>query len=112
MKKITALVLAIIMTAAFTGCAPKEEPAAIEEPQATPEPEPQEVESTIEQNPVSAFYAGYKSATEAMEALFRSRLEDDKSCFTLRITTCGYRRATPPSAGCSPRIRRISSLHL
>lgn len=32
MKKITALVLAIIMTAAFTGCAPKEEPAAIEEP--------------------------------------------------------------------------------
>lgn len=79
MKKITALVLAIIMTAAFTGCAPKEEPAAIEEPQATPEPEPQEVESTIEQNPVSAFYAGYKSATEAMEALFRSRLEDDKS---------------------------------
>ena len=40
MKKITALVLAIIMTAAFTGCAPKEEPAAIEEPQATPEPEP------------------------------------------------------------------------
>lgn len=52
MKKITALVLAIIMTAAFTGCAPKEEPAAIEEPQATPEPEPQEVESTIEQNPV------------------------------------------------------------
>lgn len=79
MKKITALVLAIIMTAAFTGCAPKEEPAAIEEPQATPEPEPQEVESTIEQNPVSAFYTGYKSATEAMEALFRSRLEDDKS---------------------------------
>ena len=60
MKKITALVLAIIMTAAFTGCAPKEEPAAIEEPQATPEPEPQEVESTIEQNPVSAFYTGYK----------------------------------------------------
>ena len=47
MKKITALVLAILMTAAFTGCAPKEEPAAIEEPQATPEPEPQEVESTI-----------------------------------------------------------------
>ena len=44
MKKITALVLAIIMTAAFTGCAPKEEPAAIEEPQATPEPEPQEVD--------------------------------------------------------------------
>ena len=79
MKKITALVLAIIMTAAFTGCAPKEEPAAIEEPQATPEPEPQEVESTIEQNPVSAFYTGYKSATEAMETLFRSRLEDDKS---------------------------------
>ena len=79
MKKITALVLAIIMTAAFTGCAPKEEPAAIEEPQATPEPEPQEVESTIEQNPVSAFYTGYKSATEAMEDLFRSRLEDDKS---------------------------------
>ena len=79
MKKITALVLAIIMTAAFTGCAPKEEPAASEEPQATPEPEPQEVESTIEQNPVSAFYTGYKSATEAMEALFRSRLEDDKS---------------------------------
>ena len=79
MKKITALVLAIIMTAAFTGCAPKEEPAAIEEPQATPEPEPQEVESTIEQNPVSAFYTGYRSATVAMEALFRSRLEDDKS---------------------------------
>ena len=79
MKKITALVLAILMTAAFTGCAPKEEPAAIEEPQATPEPEPQEVESTIEQNPVSAFYTGYRSATVAMEALFRSRLEDDKS---------------------------------
>ena len=34
MKKIMALVLAIIMTAAFTGCAPKEEPAAIEEPDA------------------------------------------------------------------------------
>ena len=67
------------MTAAFTGCTPKEEPAAIEEPQATPEPEPQEVESTIEQNPVSAFYTGYRSATVAMEALFRSRLEDDKS---------------------------------
>ncbi|MDY4398545.1 MAG: hypothetical protein SPE45_06245, partial [Eubacteriales bacterium] len=79
MKKITALVLAILMTAAFTGCAPKEKPAAIEEPQATPEPEPQEVESTIEQNPVSAFYTGYRSATVAMEALFRSRLEDDKS---------------------------------
>ena len=55
MKKITALVLAIIMTAAFTGCAPKEEPAASEEPQATPEPEPQEVESTIEQNPGVGF---------------------------------------------------------
>lgn len=80
MRKIAALVLAIIMTASFIGCAPKEEPAAIEEPQTTPEPEPQETpESTIEQNPVSAFYTGYKSATEAMEALFRSRLEDDKS---------------------------------
>ena len=30
MKKITALVLAILMTAAFTGCTPKEEPVAIE----------------------------------------------------------------------------------
>ena len=79
MKKITALVLAIIMTAAFTGCAPKEEPAAIEEPQATPEPEPQEVESTIEQNPVSAFYAGYKSATEAMKRCSAADLKTIKA---------------------------------
>ncbi len=79
MKKIAALVLAIIMAASLMGCAPKEEPAAVEEPQMTPEPEPQETESAIEQNPVSAFYAGYKSATEAMAELFRSRLEEDKS---------------------------------
>lgn len=80
MKRIAALVLAIIMAAALMGCAPKEEPAAIEEPQATPEPEQEEAEeSTIEQNPVSAFYTGYKSATSAMEALFRSRLEGDES---------------------------------
>lgn len=79
MKKVAALVLAIIMTASFIGCAPEEEPAVSEKLQATPEPEPQATESIIEQNPVSAFYTGYKSATEAMEALFRSRLEDDKS---------------------------------
>lgn len=79
MKRMMALILAAAM-ALCAGCGAQnqpEQPAQAEEAaESTPEPLAQ---VAIDTNPVSIFYSNYRSATEAMEALFRSRLEQDDS---------------------------------
>ncbi len=84
MKKLFVLLLAMVMAVPMWGCVWfMEKPEEDNQSAAAYEPVQDEIEATPEpartENPVSAFYSDYYDACEAMEELFRSRLEEEIS---------------------------------